>query len=85
MHCQEETEGEREHQRRDMERMRGERWGREEESVTAVACASTCVCLWMSVAACMHVSLHMFIHECMCVCVQPGGVGGCGGYTGSYK
>lgn len=41
--------------------------GKEEEKrVTVVACAASRVCLCMSVAACMHVLLHTFMHDRVC-------------------
>lgn len=45
----------------------GRKMQEEEKHVSVVECVSSCVCLCMREAACMHVPLHIFMHECVCV------------------
>lgn len=42
--------------------------GKKRKRDRVVEYVSTCVCLWMRAAACMHVSLHAFMHECVFLC-----------------
>lgn len=76
-------EGKKGAQRKDIKRGKEGRYRgkREEKDIRVVAYVSTCVCLWMRAAVFMHVSLHAFMHERVCFCVQHGG---CSGYSESY-